>query len=276
MFERHEHHRVHHGISTVTGYIPQPKRFMSLQYAVLADIHGNIWALDAVLADVRKKGIRHIINLGDILYGPLAPRETAELLIGADHLTIRGNQDRILTGPSVPPAAPRTLQYVVSELTQAHFAWLAALPSTLIIRDTIFACHGTPVSDEEYLLEEVTPAGAGLRDDQGIRARLDGVPHPVVLCGHAHTPRTLRLADGRLIINPGSVGLPAYTDDLPRPHRMEAGSPHARYAIIRGEDSGWTVEPVRVSYDWEAAAAMALKNGRSDWAFWIRTGRAHD
>ena len=76
------------------------------------------------------------------------------------------------------------------------------------------------------------------------------------------------------IVNPGSVGLPAYTDDDPWPHAMEAGSPHARYAVLEHTRTGWRVDPVAVEYDWEAAARAAERNGRPDWAAWIRTGRA--
>ena len=64
------------------------------RFAVLSDIHSNIWALDAVLADARKKQVDQLINLGDILYGPLAPKATYERLQSEAVITIRGNQDR--------------------------------------------------------------------------------------------------------------------------------------------------------------------------------------
>ena len=97
----------------------------------------------------------------------------------------------------------------------------------------------------------------------------------VGLCGHSHLPRTVELPDGRLIINPGSVGLPAYSDTVAvLPHAMETGSPHARYAVIERADAGWRVEHVAVPYDWEAASLAAASNGRTDWAEWLRTGRA--
>lgn len=75
-------------------------------------------------------------------------------------------------------------------------------------------------------------------------------------------------------MNPGSVGLPAYTGEAPHPHAMEAGSPHARYAILEKEAAGWQVEHVSVVYDREEAARTAEGNGRPDWAGWLRTGRA--
>ena len=77
-------------------------------------------------------------------------------------------------------------------------------------------------------------------------------------------------------MNPGSVGLQAYTDDAPYPHAMQTGTPHARYAIISRTGAEWRVEDLRIKYDWDTAAETALKNQRPDWAAWLRTGRADD
>jgi hypothetical protein len=82
------------------------------------------------------------------------------------------------------------------------------------------------------------------------------------------------MPDGMLLVNPGSVGLPAYADESPHPHAMEAGSPHARYAIVTRSGSNWHVEHHAVVYDWNAAAELASRNHRPDWAAWLRTGRA--
>ena len=84
------------------------------------------------------------------------------------------------------------------------------------------------------------------------------------------------LAERRVdrVVNPGSVGLPAYCYDSPRSHAMEAGSPHARYAIVDLDDARCRVEQIAVPYDWETAARTAATNGRHDWATWLRTGRA--
>lgn len=92
--------------------------------------------------------------------------------------------------------------------------------------------------------------------------------------GHSHFPRCLRLRDGRILVNPGSVGLPAYWSDLPLPHRMETGSPNACYAIVGHEAGGGFARLVSVPYDHASAAARARRNGREDWAGWLETGRA--
>ena len=162
---------------------------------------------------------------------------------------------------------------MLGRLTDEHLDWLRALPPTRTLGDALFR-HGTPSSDETYLLEKVAPQGVVLDDDDAIRARLGGAREPVVFCGHSRVPRTVRLSDGRLAVDPGSVGLPAYADDEPYPHAMEAGTPHARYAILSKNPSGYDAEHVRVPYPWEEAAAVATRNGRADRVRWKRTGRA--
>jgi predicted phosphodiesterase len=244
------------------------------QYAVLADIHGNIWALEAVLADVRRRKIRHHLNLGDAVYGPLEPQATALRLARLRSLvSIRGNQDRLPAEGSPHPASP-TLDYVLQALTPQSRAWLASHPATAMVGQDLFLCHGTPASDETYLLEAMSPQGGFLHDLAVIQAQLAGVSRAVVLCGHSHLPRTVQLSDGRLVINPGSVGLPAYSDDTPVAHKMETGSPHARYAVLAETVSGWRVEQVTLPYAWKKAVDKARENGRNDWAAWLESGRA--
>ncbi len=75
-----------------------------------------------------------------------------------------------------------------------------------------------------------------------------------------------------MVVNPGSVGLPAYIDDIPHPHTMQAGSPHARYSVLSATEKGWQVKNVALDYDWRPAVAAARCNGRQDWAHWLRTG----
>ncbi len=83
----------------------------------------------------------------------------------------------------------------------------------------------------------------------------------------------VHLPTGALVVNPGSVGYPAYADDVPFPHVMEAGSPHARYAIVDDATGSWQVDPRAVAYDWETAARTAEANGRPEVARALRTGR---
>jgi hypothetical protein len=99
------------------------------------------------------------------------------------------------------------------------------------------------------------------------------VRHGLILCGHTHVPRAVRLDDGRLIVNPGSVGLQAYDDVHPRPHVVENGTPHARYALLTRRAGDWQVDLRALPYDWASAAGRAEANGRGDWADALRSGR---
>ncbi|HEY7358654.1 MAG TPA: metallophosphoesterase family protein [Ktedonobacterales bacterium] len=241
--------------------------------AVLADIHGNIWALEAVLADLRRRGIARIVDLGDSLNGPLEPRATAERLMGEQIESLCGNDDRVLF-PESGQASPR-LERVRRALTAAQMAWLQAQPATRVLDGQVLLCHGTPSSDNVYLLEEPLPERSSvLKETRAIAQALGQVTQSVICCGHSHVPRAVYLPSGQLIVNPGSVGLPAYTMDEPFPYKMESGSPHAKYAILSNVQGHWAVSHVAVPYDWQQAAACARAHDRPDWAAWLESGRA--
>jgi predicted phosphodiesterase len=140
-------------------------------------------------------------------------------------------------------------------------------------------CHGSPRSDIEYLLETPEGESARLASETEIEERLEGrIPEHISLlaCGHSHVPRVVRLSSKLLIINPGSVGLPAYDDDHPYPfsqfHRIENGSPDARYAVVEKYDGHWRCELISVPYDHESMALLAERRDRPDWAHALRTG----
>jgi predicted phosphodiesterase len=249
-----------------------------MRLAVVSDIHGNLPALEAVLAEIGREGVDRVVNLGDIVSGPLWPRETAARLRGLDWPTIRGNHERQLLGPHIDRMGAADA-FARARLGEADLRWLAALPATLDLGAGIWCCHGTPDSDLAYFLESVTP-DLDRNGSPGVRAataaevaqRLGDVPSPLVLCGHTHMPRALQSGD-TLIVNPGSVGLPAFDDNHAHTHRMETGSPHARWALVERVDAGWQVQQRLTAYDWLAAARRAEANGRGDWADALLSGR---
>jgi predicted phosphodiesterase len=246
-----------------------------LRIALVADIHANVWALEAVLADIKKKRVNTIFNLGDILYGPLKPRATYERLqtLG-DLLTIRGNQDRqIYDATEHERRQNPTLDYVIKDLGEEPIQWLTTLPPTAIFEEEIFLCHGTPASDETYLLEDVASGRPLLRAEGDIMRLVKSTRHPVIVCGHTHIPRLVSLANGQMVVNPGSAGLPAYSDDAPVAQAMETYSAHASYAILSKTEGTWDVSFENVAYDYEPASQCAAALGRNDWARQIATGR---
>jgi predicted phosphodiesterase len=250
-----------------------------MRIAAVSDIHGNLPALDAVLAAIAQEGVDLVVNLGDIASGPLWPAETCDRLLALDLPTIRGNHERQVLGEPARMSASDAWTRV--QIAACHLEWFAALSATCTLADGEVLCvHGTPASDLQYLLETVTPDfGAG--GSKGLRAatpaeaaqRLGSVAARLVLCGHTHVPRAVTLG-ASLVVNPGSVGLQAYDDDHPHPHYVENGSPYARWALAERTRGGrWTARLLQTAYDHEASARRAEAHGRGDWADALRTGR---
>lgn len=242
-----------------------------MRIAVVSDIHGNLGALRAVLADIDARACDLTVNLGDILSGPLQPVETADLLIGLALPTIRGNHERQLLEPRAGMGASDA--HARDLLRPDQLDWIAALPATLALNDAVYLCHGSPRDDLEYFLELLDAGVPRAATAAEVADRAGDIRHAVILCGHTHIPRATRLDDGRLVVNPGSVGLQAYHSEHPSPHDMEVGDPRARYAILDDAGGRWSAELLAVDYDHEAAAALALRNGRGDWAQALRSGR---
>lgn len=240
-------------------------------WAIVSDIHGNLPALEAVLADLQGCALEHVLNLGDHASGPLWPAETLDLLMRQDWAQISGNHDRQLVAED-PEGHGASDRYAYARLTSRHLAWLRALPATLVPRTDVLAFHGTPDSDKTYLLETVEHGRARLSGEGEIHSRLRGKSAPLMLCAHTHVPRSVTLGDC-LIVNPGSVGLPAYSDDTPEPHVIETGSPQARYALIDDDSGTWRVTLRSLSYDHIAAARQAARQDRADWERALLTGR---
>jgi predicted phosphodiesterase len=254
-----------------------------MKLAVISDIHGNLNALQEVLADADRAGVDHIFNLGDTLGGPLESARTADLLMQRHIPMIAGNHERqLLTLP--PSQLNRSDACTASEINAAHRAWLVGAVPNQWLSDEVFACHGTPASDLEYWLETITN-DFGQHGLPGMRAatqaeveqRLGNGAHAdkatLILCGHTHVPRVVQVRGGITVVNPGSVGLPAYDDTHPFKHYVETGSPHARYAVVEKTPHGWRTELRSVPYDVEPMARLAEQRGRPDWAIALRTGR---
>ncbi|GGP22480.1 metallophosphoesterase family protein [Silvimonas iriomotensis] len=247
-----------------------------MRFALVSDIHGNLPALDAVLVDAHSRGISTIVNLGDSLSGPLWPQETAEFLMRQRWVQLAGNHERQLLAvdPANPERSSPSDSYARSKVSDDVLAWLAKLPGVAWLGPAVFLCHGTPTSDLTYFLETVEPGGVRLAHADEISERLGGMDAQVIACGHTHHPRIVCTADGKLIVNPGSVGLPAYDDDHPYPHVIETGAPFARYAICEQCEGQWFAELLAVPYDYQRAVAQAQANGRPDWAHALATGYA--
>ena len=174
-----------------------------MRVAVLSDIHGHLPALEAVLAEVDRAGVDRVVLTGDIAAGPM-PVPTLERLLGLGDraVWVRGNGDRELVAVSDDPTDP-VVPWAAAQLTPALRAHLAGLPLTVTLDvdglgPTLF-CHATPRDDEEVVLVDSSLD----RWDEVLAGR----PERTVVLGHTHMP-FVRLADRRLVVNPGSVGMP--------------------------------------------------------------------
>jgi predicted phosphodiesterase len=212
--------------------------------ALLYDIHGNLAALEAVLADAEHAGVTSYVLGGDYAsIGPW-PRETAELLeILPAVVRIRGNVDRWLREePEAPPSAQ-------AFLTAAMTAARAALGPDLVERlyalpgrgdfDGLLVCHGSPVSDIQTFAPD---------PQDGEQEMLNGESEQTILIGHSHIQFRREGPNDTLLVNPGSVGAPL------------DGDTRAAWALFEDGEIRFR----RTAYDVERAASQMRSYG--DWA----------
>jgi predicted phosphodiesterase len=230
-----------------------------MNLAVIADIHGNLPALEAVLADIARRGVAQVVNLGDCVLGPLWPRETCALLMTRGFPTVRGNCDRSVATLALSDMTPLQ-SYTAGQLEEAQRRWLGNLPATVRLDQGILAVHGRPDDDNRYLLEDMEQGRLVRAPVDAIAQRLSGTDAALVLCGHSHQQHMVRLPAGPLVLNPGSVGL------------SEVGTPHARYALVRCDEGGMTIDLVALDYDHATAVKRAAANDSTRWAYILATG----
>jgi putative phosphoesterase len=271
---KHRHSATRRSISSWhvndhTGDNRAVARFLrSMHLAIISDVHGNLVALEAVLADLAARSPDAIINLGDVATGPLWPRETVELLSTTRAMSIRGNHDRWLT-QSGEHDVHWSVEYTRTELGLHACAQLAELPASLSIDGTVLAVHGSPQSDTAHLLDNAGDVLVPKTTEQLARD-VAAVKEEMILCGHSHRPG-LATASGKLIVNPGAVGGPRFLDN-DHPHLAEAGAHLACYAIATRAQGMWRVEMISVPYDVRHVEQRAAANGRTSWLAAYRRG----
>lgn len=244
-----------------------------MRIAAISDIHGNVLALEAVLADIAEWRVDQIVDLGDCVSGPLWPRETFDRLKALGAPTVRGNHDRQV-GEDAREDLGASDRVAYDVLTASARVELAKRPVSLEFAPGIVGFHATPEHDDRYLLDDIAEGRLIRAAPEKIMRRVGAIAARIILVGHSHRPEMVRLPNGTLVINPGSVGCPGYSDDTGRKHVSEAGTPHARYAIVdlSASESMPDVTFRAVDYDFERAAKKAGEYGRHEWAHALRTG----
>lgn len=193
-----------------------------MRVAVLCDVHGNLPALEAVLAEVASLEVDRIVCGGDVVAGPF-PHECLERLLALDAVFVRGNGDR------------EPWDWVAGRLDPPTLKFLRKLPVSVSLGGVLY-CHGSPRSDEE-ILTRVSP-------EERVRAALSGVEERLVVGGHTHVQYEREL-DGIRLVNAGSVGSPY------------EGRPGAFWALLDGEE----VDLRRTAYAVDAAVSLIRGSG---------------
>ena len=214
-----------------------------MRVAALYDVHGNVHALAAVLADIGDVDV--VLFGGDIASGPF-PRETLDLVRSVPNaVAVRGNADELLS-PGLPETAAAARRWVAAQISEEDVAWLAALPFSWSADDTLYV-HANPVDVGQY----VTPR----TPDARVAQLLAGVGERQVVTGHVHVQFERRV-DGVRWVGAGSVGCP-----------YVVGDPGAEWALLDDGEAAFR----RTAYDVERADAAMRASGYPRAADYVET-----
>jgi putative phosphoesterase len=234
------------GLKPDERFVAKLEREPSQKIAVIGDIHANLPALEAVLADAERNDANITLNTGDTVgFGPF-PEETVNMLMQKGVVSVLGNFDlKVLRAKGDEPGQKTDNWYAenwtnrrLSERTRRH---LASLPSSIQLKAAgrrIMVVHGSPDSMDEYI-DPNTP-------EKRLRQLAEEYKVDLLVAGHAHRPLD-KVVAGTRFINPGSVG------------RQDDGDPRASYAILRLDPL--TVERRRVEYDVTKAVEAMKEQG---------------
>ena len=231
---------------------------------ILSDPHGNLPALEAVLAELEREELDGLVCLGDLAVGP-QPAETLARVLALDCPVVKGNWETWFC-EGIPPPEDEIGQKLLeigefwkAQLSAGELAVLEALPATveLDLGDgrSALCFHGSPSSNEEGIYS-VTP------DETLERILGDGVT-PIVLCGHTHI-QMLRRLEHVLVVNPGAIGLP-FSEWAP--HTI-AIAPWAEYGILSHDDGRLHVDLRRTTYDVEGLLKLSRGSGMPHAEWW--------
>ena len=237
-----------------------------MRIAIFTDIHSNIYALEAVYEDVKKRNVDLSVCLGDLVGYCTFPNEVIGFLRDRNILTIMGNYDEAVgeelmacgcdyPDPKDMENASASLNWTIDETTEDNKRYLRSLPrqaSLLIEGKQVVLTHGSPRKINEYLKENTNEA----------EEVMEGFEGDVLICGHTHKPY-YKYYGGKLLINAGSAGKP------------KTGVPKANYLVVDIDKNDIKVDIYAVDYDYEKTAKAIEDAGLPlEFAELIRTGKA--
>lgn len=242
---------------------------MAEQITIFGDIHGNLPALEAVFADMDRRGLGQRYCLGDLVGYGTFPNEVVQMIRGRSIPTIVGNYDQGVGNDSDDcgcaykteierQRGEQSIAWTNAHTTAENKAYLRTLKAQIAVQLgslKVLLVHGSPRKVNEYMYED--------RPVDYFERIMDGIDADVLVCGHTHLPYHKVLPSGRQIVNAGSVG-------KPKDH-----NPNACYVILSVEQGQMGVTFVRVPYDVERAAqAIEAAEGMPDaFAQMLREGR---
>ena len=246
-----------------------------MRIAILSEIKSNVYALQAVLDDIKNKNIDVKINLGNSFYGPIEPKQTYNLIRKNEFINILGIEDRLILEASLAQLEEnKLLNYVYNNLNNDILYWIQDLPFEKLIGEDFYMINGTYYDDSKYLLEDISSGTAKLRKEKEILKLIDeDIKSKFIMCGNSSIPRCTNLSNGQVILNPGSVGLQAYKSKKYKEHKIQNGINKACYLILEIKENEFDVELVKIDYDFEKAALKTKENGFEDWEYALRTGK---
>jgi predicted phosphodiesterase len=236
-----------------------------MRIGLISDIHGNLHALDAVLAELESESLDGLVCLGDVAVGPQPAASLARIRdLGCP--VVQGNWDEWFAN-GIPPADDETGRKLVeigdfwaAQLTADDVATLRSFAPTFELElgegGTALAFHGSPSSNMDGIYS-VTP-------DAALEQMLGPHRAPVLLAGHTHVQMLRRLEDS-LVINPGSVGLP-FSDW--GPHTIMI-APWAEYGILNSDGGRLQIDLRRTVYDVAAMLELCLSSGMPHARWWV-------
>lgn len=235
-----------------------------MQVAIISDVHGNCFAFDVVLEDIRRQGIEQIVCLGDMLQGGAQPAETLARLRELNCPVVMGNADAwLLTGRETSSAESTSEQqlavrdWALAQLSDDDRAFIGQFQPTIEIAleagKKLLCFHGSPHSFDDIILPG-TP-------DETVRRFLSGFDATFLTGGHTHTQQMRRLDDS-WYINPGSVSI-SYSRNPPQSATGRVTvDPWADYAIISSEGVNFGVTFRHIPFDVEKLAQIIRASGR--------------
>ena len=234
---------------------------------LISDIHGNLPALEAVLAELEHEELDGLVCLGDVAVGP-RPAQSLARVLALRCPIVKGNWDDWFC-EGIPPSDEEVGRKLVEigewwakQLSDDDLASMRAFEPTVELDlgggETALCFHGSPSSHMDAIFS-VTP-------DETLARFLGDTRQRVLACGHTHV-QMLRRYDHAVVVNPGSVGLP-FSDWAPQTIRI---APWAEYGILGCENGRLSVELRRTSYDVAALLDECLESGMPHARWWVNS-----